>query len=251
MTQSDDIDDIGAFFAPVEIKFTDPGNPGAFEGYGSVFNSVDSHGDLIVPGAFADSLAQHRAKGTMPGLYIEHGPYTGGDPLPAGTWTSINEDAHGLKVAGKISALDTDYGRRVRALMQDGALGGLSIAYQVPPGGAVPRSRPGEPARTLKRVNLHSIDIVRSPSNAAARVMSVKTFASQVDLERFLRSSGVARSAAAKLAAVGWSALVGGDEPPDDPKIGAAALAQKNLFAELATKIDVATLDLKTINNRR
>jgi HK97 family phage prohead protease len=240
--------DIGAFFAPFEIKFVDPGNPGAFEGYGSVFNNVDSHGDLILPGAFAESLAQHRAKGTMPGMYVEHGPWVGGDPLPAGAWGSIEEDAHGLKVAGKISALETDYGRRVRALMQDGALGGLSIAYQVPPGGAVKGRNPGEPSRTLKRVNLHSIDIVRDPSNAGARISSVKTFASQVDMERFFRSNGVARGAAAKIAAVGWPALVGGEDT--DPKIVAAELATNTALAALATKIDSAVLELKTIKRR-
>jgi len=71
------------FTAPVELKFTSD-ERGEFEGYGSVFGNEDSHGDVIVKGAFEKSLAEHKARGTMPALYIEHGPFAGtGDCLPA------------------------------------------------------------------------------------------------------------------------------------------------------------------------
>lgn len=163
------------FVAPTEFKFVGDAQSGAFSGYGAVFNNLDSHKDIISPGAFTDSLARHEAKGTLPGLYVEHSAFTGGDPLPVGVWTKMAQDQHGLRVEGKISALDTDHGRRIRSLMQDGALGGLSIAYQVPDGGAQMGKKQGEPRRTLTALNLHAVDIVRDPSNSAARIQELKS----------------------------------------------------------------------------
>jgi hypothetical protein len=47
---------------------------------------------LILPGAFAASLAEYKAKGTMPGMYAEHSIYTpGGDLLPIGRWLDMGE----------------------------------------------------------------------------------------------------------------------------------------------------------------
>jgi len=163
------------FVAPTEFKFVGDAQPGAFNGYGAVFHNVDSHKDVIAPGAFTATLAKHAQMGTMPGMYAEHSAYTGGDPLPVGVWTKMEQDDHGLKVEGKVSALDTDYGKRMRGLMQDGALGGLSIAFAVPRGGAVMGKKQNEPRRTLTAVNLHSVDIVRDPSNSAARIEALKS----------------------------------------------------------------------------
>lgn len=169
------------FGLDAEFKFIEGGQPGEFEGYGAVFSNADSHGDVIVPGAFAESLAQHKAKGTMPGLFAEHSAFTGGDPLPIGAWTDMSEDERGLRVKGRLSALDTDHGRRIRSLMQDGALKGLSIAYTVPAGGSTRGTKAGEPLRTLKKVNLESVDIVRSPSNFSARIDAIKSAMKVVD----------------------------------------------------------------------
>jgi phage head maturation protease len=43
------------FVAPFEIKSFDD-EAGTFEGYGAVFGNVDSYGDIIVKGAFANHL---------------------------------------------------------------------------------------------------------------------------------------------------------------------------------------------------
>ena len=226
--------DFGSLAAPIELKFVDASEPGIFEGYGSIYGNVDSHGDVVMPGAFGASLTAHKARGSLPGLFVEHGPYTGGDPLPAGRWLDIREDAKGLFVKGKVSALDTDHGRRIRGLMQDGALSGLSIAYSVPAGGSDKADLPEGAKRRLKTIDLHSIDIVTNPSNPAARVAQVKSFTSQVDLERFLRSAGVARSAASRLAAKGWPGLAREDDLTDDHQA----------LAEIGSVLDRAYLKL-------
>lgn len=163
------------YVTPAEFKFSQDDQPGVFEGYGAVFGNVDSHGDVILPGAFKDSLADYKSRGAMPGLYAEHSIYvTGGDLLPAGAWLDMVEDDRGLKVKGKVSALDTDYGKRLRGLMVDGAMTGLSIAYRVPQGGSRLGKKAGEPKRTLKTLDLKSVDIVSDPSNNAARIQEIK-----------------------------------------------------------------------------
>lgn len=176
------------FTTPVELKFMDESQPGTFEGYAACFNNIDSHGDVIAPGAFKDTLEKHQANGTMPALHFEHDWAWGGDPMPAGVWTSFTEDAKGLKGVGKISALDTDYGRRVRSLMQDGAVRGLSIAFSVPEGGAEIGKKAGEPKRMLKAINLRAVDLVKWPSNDLAMVDSVKGILSIVDKESASRA---------------------------------------------------------------
>lgn len=186
LPQDDEIDskEIERKGAPIEFKFVGDEQPGVFEGYGSVFHNIDSYGDMVLPGAFGPSLAEHKAKGTAPGMYAEHSIYTmSGDLLPVGKWLSVEEDDHGLRVKGKISALDTDVGRRLRSLMRDGAMTGLSIAYQVPKGGAIfgDKKKPSEPIRTLRQVNLASIDIVRDPANGSARIDSIKSLLVQAD----------------------------------------------------------------------
>ena len=161
--------------SPVEFRFLGGDDPGGFEGYGSVFDNVDDHGDVVVRGAFADTLADHQRRGVLPGLYIEHGIYNGGDVLPAGRWVEMYEDARGLRCVGQLASLDSDYGKRVYGLVRDHALRGLSIAFSVPPGGATYTNSKtaGDPKRILRRVNLVSVDVVRSPSNPAARIDSV------------------------------------------------------------------------------
>ena len=46
---------------------------GTFTGYGSVFDTVDSYGDTIVKGAFADTLKAWKAKGKLPKQLLQHG----------------------------------------------------------------------------------------------------------------------------------------------------------------------------------
>lgn len=218
------------YASAAEFKFAADPSTGVFEGYAAVFGNADSHGDVIRPGAFTDSLTAHKAAGTMPALYVEHGPAFGGDPLPSGVWTSLVEDTKGLRGEGKISALDTDHGRRLRGLMQDGAMRGLSIGYRVAPGGATPGTKSSEPRRTLTALRLVEVSIVRDPSNTLARVDSVKNaLADGVlptvrELEGLLRDAGFSRSQAEGIAARGFKALHR-DDADDDAEAAAVVAA--------------------------
>ena len=195
----------------IDLKFSDA-EPGVFGGLGAVFNNVDSHGHVITRGAFAETLAKHAAAGTMPGMYAEHSFYElGGDPLPIGVWQEMSEDDIGLRVKGKISALDTDYGKRILALVRDGAITGYSIAFQVPPGGDVRGKKEGEPKRTINRVDLHSVDLVRDPANPLAQVLHLNAVMKNVDAQ-------AAQEAVAACMKLHQTSLAGSNSPTVDQR---------------------------------
>jgi HK97 family phage prohead protease len=232
--------------APIEVKFLDDGaDIGIFDGYAATFDGTDSHNDTIAPGAFTDTIAQHEAAGTRPALLWQHKMAE-----PVGKIIAMREDAHGLFVRGKLN-LNTDAGVKAHEHLKAGDVSGLSIGYQVPTGGLEnPRGGP----RILKQITLHEVSIASTPSDSRARVLGVKMLTSLSELERGLRGEiqlKLPRGAAAKIAAVGWPALVGGEEDLPDPAIVAAELVAKTTFTKLATKIVAAELDLKTLNSKR
>ncbi|MCS0501613.1 HK97 family phage prohead protease [Ancylobacter mangrovi] len=202
---------------PFEIKFAaDEALAGTFEGYGAVFGNVDSHGDVIEPGAFTKSLLEmERAGRGLPPMYKMHGMTTGNRTDPIGIWEAMSEDANGLYVKGRLVGLDTEQGKWTYAQMREGALKGLSIGYRVPPGGSRRGSgRTGDPLRTIKSVILREVSLVDSPSNVLARIYSAKSldddggsYADEIktirDFEEFLRDVGDFSHAAAKAIAAG------------------------------------------------
>jgi HK97 family phage prohead protease len=161
------------FVTPLEVKFVDGGPAGEFSGYAAVFGNLDAHGDIIMPGAFSQSLAERKSAGRPIPMHVMH-RVLGGDGLPVGVWTDMAEDDKGLKVKGKISGMGTDAGRLLYERVKDGALGGLSIGYRVRPGGAVYGKKAGDPKRTLKALDLGEISLVDDPSNAMSRVEEIK-----------------------------------------------------------------------------
>jgi HK97 family phage prohead protease len=162
---------------------------GTFSGYGSVFNVEDSYGDIVAPGAFADSLAAQKTAGRLPAMLWQH---RSAEPL--GVYTAMAEDNLGLKVEGQI-ALNTVRGAEAHALLKMGALSGLSIGY-------VTREDSFDRVTgitTLKKVDLWEVSLVTFPANDAARVQGVKTIEVIEDLktaEKYLRDAGLSRKEA-------------------------------------------------------
>ena len=153
-----------------EFKFSRADETGEFEGYGAVFGNIDSHGDVITPGAFKASLDRHKAAGSTPGMYFEHGPALGREARPIGIWTEMAEDEKGLRVKGRLIGLDTDFGRYNYAMLREGALRGLSIGYKAKRDQVAYGRNAGDPKRTLKGVDLLEVSLVRDPSNPLAQV---------------------------------------------------------------------------------
>lgn len=162
---------------------------GTFEGYGSVFGVKDSYGDIVMPGAFAESLARHRAAGTMPAMLWQHDS----DDV-CGVWLEMSEDAVGLKVKGQL-ALKTAYGSDAYELLKIKAIRGLSIGY-VTEEEEVDRVAG---VTKLTKLDLWEISLVTFPANTSATVTSVKSIEAIVDLksaEAYLRDVGMSRKEA-------------------------------------------------------
>lgn len=191
------------FEGQFELKGADDGR---IEGYGAVFGNRDTGGDVIAPGAFAESLKA----GRMPKMLYQHDPST-----VIGVWDRVEEDAHGLRVAGRL-ILDTDAGRNVRALLREKAIDGLSIGYRT-----VQADRRADGARRILKAELWEVSVVAFPMNEAAKVTGVKELKSALDVERILRGAGLSRRAAEKIAQGGWPALRG-DTLTDDETKGVA-----------------------------
>ena len=78
---------------PLTIKSADDGT-GEFTGYASVFDNIDSHGDIVRRGAFAKSIASD----TPVPLLWEHGA---ADPRNyVGDVVKAAETANGLEITG-------------------------------------------------------------------------------------------------------------------------------------------------------
>src|SRR5437899_3485002 len=204
----------------LELKLVDSGTAGEFSGYAATFNGVDSHRDTIRPGAFAASIAAHKAEGRMPPLLMAHD-----QARVVGKIISLAEDSVGLTVTGKFN-LATSAGRDAHAHAKANDINGLSIGYTVPPGGS---SHARDGTRTLQRIDVAEISLVALGSDKAARIRQVKMLAGPGELEDLLREAGLSRRAAQAVTARGFAGLTKSVTPEIDHERVAGVLRQQAL----------------------
>lgn len=180
-----------------DVSLKMQGDSGVFAGYASVWGGVDTYGDTILKGAFAETL-----RTTKPKMFYNHEWR-----MPIGKYTLLKEDDHGLYVEGELTpglALASD----VRAAMLHETLDGLSI------GGFVKRGdyEETETGRIIRKwTSLMEISPVVFPADFNARIDmdSVKSEDFEQDLaqcyterdfERLLRDAGLSRKGALAVA---------------------------------------------------
>lgn len=130
-----------------------------FAGYAAVFGRPDRGGDIVRRGAFAGTLRRARA---VPLLW-QHRP-----GRPIGRIDYLKEDRRGLRVIGRLSGGAA--GRAAAALLEEGAVTGLSFGYRV-------RRALGEAPRELVELELVEISLVTLPMQPRARVHAIETCA--------------------------------------------------------------------------
>lgn len=139
-------------------------NNGMFEGYASVFGTLDHHRDVVVRGAFFKTLRAWKLAGKMPKMLWQHEPQA-----PIGIWTDMREDQRGLWVKGQL-ALETQKGREAYHLLKMGAIDGLSIGFR-----AIKAAKdPTRKARLIQDVDLIEVSLVTFAANGLASVECVK-----------------------------------------------------------------------------
>lgn len=215
----------------IELKFAQ-GEAGAkemkFSGYGAAFGNVDSYGDVIEPGAFAQWLSDVKAgKREWPAMLLQHGGYgmTAEDMMPVGVFTELAEDGKGLRFDGVLA--DIQRARDAYELMKmkpRPAINGMSIGY-IPKEWEM-RSKPEEPRRRLKRIDVVEISLVTFPANGNARVDSVKSTPTIRDAERALRDAGYSARQAKAILADGFKSMPSRDDEAVDEL---AAILRRNV----------------------
>lgn len=128
-------------------------------GYASLFGLADQGGDVVQPGAYAASLQAMSQKGRQVKMLWQHDP-----AHPIGIWDDVHEDARGLYVKGRLLT-DVAKGREAAALIEAGAIDGLSIGYRTKK--AMHRDEGG---RALVELDLWEVSLVTFPMLPEARV---------------------------------------------------------------------------------
>lgn len=178
-----------------------------FEGYASTFGNVDRGRDVVVAGAFAQTIADDFPSGRIKVMWMHTDPL--GVPL------HMEEDSKGLFVRGRVS--QTQLGNDALTLMQDRVVDRMSIGYMVEE-----EEERDDGVRELQRLKLMEFSPVLFPMNEQAEISGVKIMARAVetangrkDLERLLRQSGFSRQGATMFVAKARD-LSDQGEPADD-----------------------------------
>jgi uncharacterized protein len=141
-----------------------PGS-GVFQGYASLFGRRDSQGDVVMPGAFAETLRIRGVENIR--MLFQHNPAE-----PVGTWIELRETERGLQVKGRLN-LKVQRGRELLALLESGGLDGLSIGFKT----VRARTERVRGTRQLLAIDLWEISLVTFPMLDGARVSAVKSAA--------------------------------------------------------------------------
>jgi uncharacterized protein len=206
----------------LEVKATDEG---MIEGYGSIFGNLDSYGDRIERGAFAETIKMRKPK-----MLWQHDMAE-----PIGAWDEVREDDKGLFMRGRI-AMKATRGKDAYELVKAGAFDGLSIGFR-----ASDWEMEGN-NRVLKSIDLYEVSLVTMPANALATITDIRSMDDAPIVERAIRSAlGISRAEAKAFMSRGYKGLLdlreAGEGVPDvDQRDVEAVKQQLKTLLERLTK---------------
>ena len=200
---------------------------GGFTGYGSVFGELDSEGDVVAKGAYAQTLPQFVERGFVAWAHSWDNPVA--------TIKAAHEDGRGLFLEAEFHSDPQSQVARTRTVerLARGKFMGLSIGYL-----PLEFDRT-EKGRLLTRIELFETSLVTVPALASAGVLAAKSAgAAEVDEKagRRLSAASIARirSAMDTLSELlGETAAAGDDEEPDPADDDLRAAGDR-----LATELD-------------
>jgi hypothetical protein len=167
-----------------ELKSIDA--KGSFAGYGSVFGNTDAYRDVVMPGAFADTLAEWKEKDALPPILWQHN-----STQPLGPYTHMSEDGHGLYVEGQLLINDVRQAAEAHALVKSKTVRGLSIGYQT-----TDEEYDGKTnVNRLLAVDLWEVSLATFPANTDASVTMVKSILASGETPTLRQFEGLLRDA--------------------------------------------------------
>lgn len=145
------------------------GENGIVEGYASTWTKTpDSYGDIVIKGAFTETLKKRKATGHPFPLCFNHDF----DQIIGAVFEAEEED-YGLKI--KASFLNTPAAQEKRELVKEGIVWQFSFAYSV-----LGWEEPTEEERKqgiynkLTKLELYEVSLVPVPANQTAVVTDIK-----------------------------------------------------------------------------
>lgn len=164
---------------------------GSVEGYASVFGQIDSYGDTIVPGAYANTIEDFQRDG-----FLAWG-HDWSDLV--GTPADIYEDEIGLYLRADFHThAHAQEARQITSeRLSRGKSMGLSIGYQPVKWSYREAEGNRPPVRVLEEIKLYEVSLVAVPADSFARVTGAKTtqrFADHADRVLAELSAFVARA---------------------------------------------------------
>jgi HK97 family phage prohead protease len=236
------------------------GDGSTFEGYANAFNNIDAVGEIVMPGAFADTLDQFLSVGFIGGLNHNW-------DCPIGKPLAAEEDVKGLFVKGKISA--TEHGKDCMILLKDDVIKKMSIGYRVkgaeyldtaedvanywkeqnyaPSPEDIAAAQYG--ARLLTKLMLYEFSPVTVPANLLADITGVKNLDfSEIktvrDLENYLLRDAKIRFKDAKALIACMKAVllrdVETEQTPETPSVAEAPIVMTEAVKEVSVLIEKA-----------
>lgn len=148
----------------MSIKRADIWENGKFGGYLSVFGNVDWYGEVVEPGAWAESIADWQRSGEQVPLLWQHNPYE-----PIGVWTKFREDSHGLYGEAQILVDAGPLEARAWAHIKAGSLAGLSPGYYLQEW-----LQDDDGGFKIIKADLREGSVVTFPANREAQIDDVK-----------------------------------------------------------------------------
>lgn len=143
---------------------------GQFIGYASVFGNVDSYGDVVIKGAFENTLKEWADSGAPIPVLWGHDMY---DPFSnIGMLLEAEEDDHGLLIKGQFD-LDEPKALKVYKLVKSRRVGDMSFAYDVLKAAAAVVD--GQNVLELHELRLYEASIVPIGANSETEILAVKS----------------------------------------------------------------------------
>lgn len=207
------------------------GDAGTFEAIVSVFGNVDHVGDVVVPGAFTDSLAEWKASGDPIPIWWSHrmddptmniGAVLDAEELEPGDaripdWADQHVKANGgLWVRGQIDtgADASDKAAATHRLLKSRRVTQFSYAYDEVDAG--PAKQDGADVRELRKLRLYEVSPTPIGANELTELVSAKAAGMKAGRMLSAKNEGTIREAVTLLQGV-LAALDNGDAAEGEP----------------------------------
>lgn len=204
----------------VPAEFKAEGDSGKFSGYASIFGNVDLGGDLISKEEpFKEIMTNPDGKVIVLFSHDSGGLFTasaaGGMPIGL---AEVQQNNKGLKFEGELVMEDPFVRDRVHPAMKRKTLTGMSIGYDVLPGGSRVLESGIRELNALKLWEISPVVWGMNPKAGIDAVKSIPQFQTIRECEAWLRDeAGFSRDAAKQFVVQFKKSLLGArDEPPRD-----------------------------------